>query len=369
MQSVILHPSSNIKKGIKMTKKKIRVLVIDDSALAREIISKGISRDPEIEVIGTAMDVYVARDKIVFRKPDVLTLDIEMPRMDGVEFLKKLMPQYPLPVVIVSSMSKSGAKVTLEALEYGAVDYVLKPSKKIGEGLTEMMKELIEKIKIANKVDVSHWKNLFDVSLHQKQTSKKILEGTTDKIIALGASTGGTIAITKILESFPPDMPGTVVVQHMPPGFTMMFADKLNETCKIEVKEAKDGDRIIRGRALIAPGDYQMRVIRSGGQYLVKCTKEEKVNGHCPSVDVLFDSIAENVGPNAIGIMLTGMGKDGARAMLNMRKTGARTIAQDEKSSIIFGMPKEAYICGGAEKLVNLNDMTDAIIKLLEEMK
>jgi two-component system, chemotaxis family, protein-glutamate methylesterase/glutaminase len=352
-----------------MVKKKIKVLVIDDSALAREIISKGISRDPQIEVVGTAMDVYVARDKIVFKKPDVLTLDIEMPRMDGVEFLKKLMPQYPLPVIIVSSMSKPGAKVTLEALENGAVDYVLKPSKKIGEGLTEMMKELIEKIKIANDVDVTHWRSLFDVPLHQKQISRKILVGTTDKIIALGASTGGTIAITKILESFPSDIPGTVVVQHMPPGFTMMFADKLNETCKIEVKEAEDGDRIITGRALIAPGDYHMRVIRSGGQYLVKCNKGEKVNGHCPSVDVLFDSIAENVGSNALGVMLTGMGRDGARAMLNMRKAGSRTIAQDEKSSIIFGMPKEAYACGGAEKLVNLNNMTDEIIRLIEEMK
>lgn len=351
-----------------MIRKKIKVLVIDDSALAREIISRGLSRDPSIEVVGTAMDVYVARDKIIFRKPDVLTLDIEMPRMDGVEFLKRLMPQYPLPVVIVSSMSKPGAKITLEALENGAIDYVLKPSKKIGEGLNEMMKELISKIKMANDVDVSHWKSIVGVYEPQRKVSKRVLEGTTDKIIAIGASTGGTVAITKILERFPADMPGTVVVQHMPPGFTMMFADKLNETCKIEVKEAEDGDRIISGRALIAPGDYHMRVLRSGGQYLVKCNRGAKVNGHCPSVDVLFDSVAENVGPNAIGVILTGMGRDGASAMLNMRKAGARTVAQDEKSSIIFGMPKEAYACGGAEKLVNLNQIPEEILKLLEVM-
>lgn len=348
---------------------KIKVLVIDDSALAREIISTGLSMDPEIEVVGTAMDVYIARDKIVFKKPDVLTLDIEMPKMDGIEFLKRIMPQYPLPVIIVSSMSTPGAKVTLEALEYGAIDYVLKPSKKIGESLNKMMKELIEKIKIASKVDVSHWKSILDVSFPQRQISKKILEGTTDKIIAIGASTGGTVAITKIVESFPPDIPGTVIVQHMPPGFTMLFSDKLNQTSKVEVKEAEDGDRIVRGRVLIAPGDYQMSVIRSGGQYLVKCDRGEKVNGHCPSVSVLFDSIADNVGANAIGVILTGMGKDGADAMLRMRKAGARTIAQDEKSCVVFGMPREAYVCGGAERLVNLSDIPWVIIKLFEEMK
>lgn len=350
------------------TKKKIKVLVIDDSAMAREIISKGLSQDQDIEVVGTAMDVYVARDKIVFKKPDVLTLDIEMPKMDGVEFLKRLMPQYPIPVIIVSSISSQGAKATLEALEHGAVDYILKPGKKSGKGLNEMMKELIEKIKVASKVDVSIWKNEIVPQIFHKKISKEILAGTTDKIIAIGASTGGTVAITKIIESFSIDMPGTVIVQHMPPGFTMMFADKLNQISKIEVKEAEDGDRIIRGRALIAPGDYQMRVIRSCGQYLIKCMKEGKVNGHCPSVDVLFNSIAENVGSNAIGVILTGMGRDGASAMLKMRKAGARTIAQDKKSSIIFGMPKEAYACGGAERLVNLNNIPEVIIKLLEEM-
>ena len=352
-----------------MIGKKIKVLVIDDSALAREIIAGGLSKDPEIEVIGRAMDVYSARDKIVFLKPDVLTLDVEMPRMDGVEFLKRLMPQYPLPVVMVSSMTTPGAKVTLEALDSGAVDFVLKPSKNIGVGLSQMMAELIEKVKIASKVDVSHWKSLAEFKLPGARLSSKILEGTTDKIIAIGASTGGTVAITRIIERFPVDMPGTVIVQHMPPGFTKMFADKLNETCKVEVKEARNDDRVIRGRVLIAPGDFHMRVNRSGGQYLVTCNQGEKVNGHCPSVEVLFDSVADNVGSNAVGVMLTGMGKDGADAMLRMRNAGARTLAQDKESSVVFGMPNEAFLCGGAEKLVGLNDIPDEIIKFLEEIK
>ena len=351
-----------------MSLKRIKVLVIDDSALARDILAKGLSRDPEIEIVGTAMDVYAARDKIVFKKPDVLTLDVEMPRMDGVEFLKRLMPQYPLPVVMVSSMTSPGAKITLEALECGAVDFVLKPSKKIGEGLNDMMKELTEKVKMASGVDVSKWKSIIGYHSPKKVVSSKILEGSTDKIIAIGASTGGTVAITKIIERFPADIPGTVIVQHMPPGFTKMFADKLNGSCKVEVKEAEDGDRVVRGRVLIAPGDFHMKVIRSGGQYLVECHRGEKVNGHCPSVEVLFDSIAEHVGSNAVGVMLTGMGRDGAKAMLNMRKKGARTIAQDEKSCVVFGMPKEAYECGGAEKLVNLDNIPEEIINLLEVM-
>ena len=352
-----------------MSLKKIKVLIIDDSALAREIIAGGLSKDPEIEVIGRAMDVYSARDKIVFLKPDVLTLDVEMPRMDGLEFLKRLMPQYPMPVVMVSSMTTPGAKVTLEALDNGAIDFVLKPSSNLGVGLSSMMNELIEKIKIASRVDVSHWKSLMEYKLPGEKISRKVLEGTTDKIIAIGASTGGTVAITKILERFPADMPGTVIVQHMPPGFTRMFADKLNDTCKVEVKEAKNNDRIITGRVLIAPGDNHMRVIRSGGQYLVECRAGEKVNGHCPSVEVLFDSIADHVGSNAVGVMLTGMGKDGAEAMLRMKKAGARTIAQDKESSVVFGMPYEAFNCGGAEKLVNLNNIPNEVIRLLEEIK
>jgi len=347
--------------------KRIKVLIIDDSAVVREILGRGLAMDPELEVIGKAPDVYIARDKIVFLKPDVLTLDIEMPGMDGIDFLKRLMPQYPLPVVIVSALSKKGAKVTLDALEYGAVDFILKPSGKLGSGLMEMMEELCTKIKNAAQVDVSNWKsNFYTVSTKEKST---VLTGSTDKVIAIGASTGGTVALTKLISEFPADIPGTVIVQHMPPVFTKLFAEKLNSICAVEVKEAEDGDRIITGRVLIAPGGYHMEVIRSGGNYHVKCTQGEKVNGHCPSVEVLFNSTAHSVGSNAIGVMLTGMGKDGALAMLNMRKAGARTLAQDEASSVIFGMPKEAYLCGGAEQLVHLDRITSVVVNYVNAIK
>ena len=349
--------------------RKIKVLIIDDSSLVRDILEKGLSADPDIEVVGKAPDVYIARDKIVFKKPDVLTLDVEMPKMDGVEFLRKLMPQYPIAVVMVSSMTSTTSKITLDALEAGAVDFVLKPSTKLGSGLNEMMKELIEKIKIASKVDVSKWKKQEYNPIINKTKTSNVLEGSTDKVIAIGASTGGTVALTKIINEFPQDIPGTVIVQHMPPVFTKMFADKLNETAKVEVKEAQNGDRIITGRVLIAPGGLQMEVIRSGGYYIVQCKEGEKVNGHCPSVDVLFDSVAKNVGSNAIGVILTGMGRDGALGMLNMKNNGARTIAQDEESSVVFGMPLEAYKCGGAEKLVNLSDINQSIIRLIKEIK
>ncbi len=348
--------------------RKIKVLIIDDSAMVREILEKGLSTDPLIEVVGKAPDVYVARDKIVFLKPDVLTLDIEMPRMDGVAFLKRLMPQYPLPVIIVSSLSKEGSRITLEALAFGAVDFVLKPSTNVGNGLKDMLRELIEKIKIAAFVDVSKWKRDNYKPETVKEISSNVLEGTTDKVIAIGSSTGGTVALNRIITGFPANMPGTVIVQHMPPVFTKMFADSLNQISNVEVKEASDGDRIITGRVLVAPGDFQMRVIRSGGRYLVECKKGEKVNGHCPSVDVLFNSVAQYVGSNAIGAILTGMGKDGAAGMLEMRKAGARNIAQDKESSVVFGMPKEAYQCGGAERLVPLDNICQTLIQMVKQI-
>lgn len=349
----------------------IKVLIVDDSALVRNILSKGLGGDPDIEVVGTAPDVYIARDKIVFRKPDVLTLDVEMPKMDGVEFLRRLMPQHPLPVVMVSAMTGPGAKTTLDALERGAVDFVLKPSSSFGGGLQDMIGELREKVKAAARVDVSGWKNYTGVKSRPKaaQVSHGVLEGSTDKVIAIGASTGGTNAIRDVVTRFPADMPGTVIVQHMPPKFTEMFADKLNDTSRVEVKEAKNGDRIVTGRVLIAPGGYHMSVIRSGGNYLVECKEGEKVNGHCPSVEVLFQSVARNVGPNAVGAILTGMGRDGADALLEMKNAGARTMAQDEKTSVIFGMPGEAWKIGAAEKLVGITEITDSIIQALKEMK
>ncbi len=347
--------------------KKIKVLIIDDSALVREILKRGLSSDSMIEVVGTAPDVYVARDKIVLRKPDVLTLDIEMPRMDGIDFLKRLMPQYPLPVVVVSAMAAPGAKATLDALENGAVDFVLKPSTRIGTQLSEMMGDLLEKIKMASGVDVSKWKQQRPKT--RRRSVPGVLAGTTDKVIAIGASTGGTTALRRIIDDFPTDIPGTVVVQHMPPVFTRLFADRLNETARVEVKEAETGDRVLTGRVLRAPGEKHLEVFRSGGNYIVKCTEGEKANGHCPSVEVLFNSVTHNVGSNAVGVMLTGMGRDGAEAMLGMRQAGARTYAQDEASSVVFGMPKAAYECGGAERLVSLDNINFTIIKALKEMQ
>lgn len=353
-----------------MIPKKIRVLVIDDSALIRETLTNGLNRDPGIEVIGTAADPYVARDKIVKYKPDVLTLDVEMPRMDGVEFLRKLMPQYPLPVVMVSALTEKGAKITLDALEAGAVDFVEKPKSNVIHGLKAMLLELRTKIKIASTANVSFWK-------HKRQDlvkDNKILNGTaltktTNKVIAIGASTGGTEAIKKVITNLPVTTPGIVVVQHMPAGFTRSFAERMNSNAQMEVKEAENNDRIITGRILIAPGGKHMQVRRSGGTYKVKVAPGDTVSGHCPSVDVLMQSTAENVGINSVGIILTGMGQDGAEGMLAMRKNGARTIAQDEATSVVFGMPRKAYENGGAEYLVPVHDIAKKLISILEEQE
>ena len=346
-------------------KKRIRVLIVDDSALVRNILKQGLSMDPGIEVVGAAVDPYVARDMIIKHRPDVLTLDVEMPRMDGVEFLRKFMPQYPLPVVMVSALTQRGKQITLDALEAGAVDFVTKPGTDVARGLSAMMMELRTKVKIASTANVSHWK-------HTDQTPKagvlhatKALAESTDKVIAIGASTGGTEAIKNVITRFPATMPGVVIVQHMPAGFTKMFAERMNSLCAMEAKEAENGDRVMPGRILLAPGDFQMTVRRSGGIYQVDCKPGEKVCGHCPSVEVLMQSVSEHVGANAIGVMLTGMGHDGADAMGAMRKAGARTLAQDEKTSVVFGMPKEAFKRGGAERLVPLDEIAPSVMGLL----
>jgi two-component system chemotaxis response regulator CheB len=344
---------------------KIKVLVVDDSALVRDILSQGLARDPHIEVVGTASDPFVARDKIVQLKPDVLTLDVEMPRMDGVEFLRRLMPQHPLPVVMVSALTKKGAAITLAALEAGAVEVVTKPSTDIARGLSAMLGELREKVKIAASVNVSAWKTNQRTSLKPVKVDSHALAESTDKVIAIGASTGGTQAIRRIVQSFPSTMPGVVIVQHMPAGFTQHFAESLNSVSKMEVREAKTGDRVMPGRVLIAPGGFHMRVRRSGGIYQVDCQKGENVNGHCPSVEVLLQSVAKYVGANAIGVMLTGMGGDGAEGMFAMRQAGARTLAQDEATSVVFGMPKVAYQRGGVECLVPLDNIPNKIMNLL----
>ena len=349
---------------------KVRVLVVDDSALVRQILSSGLAMDPGIEVVGTASDPYMARDKIVELRPDVLTLDVEMPRMDGVEFLRRLMPQYPLPVVMVSSLTQKGKQITIDALEAGAVDFVAKPTTDMARGLAAMMLELRSKVKIASTANVSHWKSKrATLPRREPAPGSGALAESTDKVIAIGASTGGTEAIKKVITQFPSTMPGVVIVQHMPAGFTKMFSDRLNQLCAMEVKEAASGDRIMPGRILVAPGGLHMRVRRSGGIYQVVCEAGEKVSGHCPSVDVLMHSVAEQVGANAVGVMLTGMGSDGASGMLAMRQAGARNIAQDEATSVVFGMPKVAYDKGGAERLLPIDDMADEVIRLLTEKK
>ncbi|MCX7748126.1 MAG: chemotaxis response regulator protein-glutamate methylesterase [Clostridia bacterium] len=338
-------------------KKKIRVLIVDDSLVFRETLAKGISSDPGIEVVATASDPYMARDKIIEYEPDVMTLDVEMPRMNGIEFLRRLMPQYPIPVVVVSAVSEN----VFDALNAGAVDFVTKPGAGNPRGMEMLISELIIKVKIASIAKVGHWKS----QTQGKNIVSRQEPMVREKIIALGASTGGTEAICSLLKMLPRDIPGMVIVQHMPPVFTKMYSDRLNNTCLMEVREAKDGDRVMPGLVLIAPGDYHMRIKKSGSVYSVECFKGEKVNGHCPSVDVLFESAAKEVKRNAIGIILTGMGHDGAKGLLSMRRNGARTIGQDEQSSVVYGMPKVAYDIGAVEKKVPLDQVAQTLYSML----
>jgi len=345
--------------------RRTRVLVVDDSALVRDILARGLALDPDVEVVGTAADPYAARDRIVQLKPDVLTLDVEMPRMDGVEFLRRLMPQHPIPVVMVSALTERGAQVTLDALEAGAVDFVTKPSADVARGLNAMLAELRSKVKMAAQVDVSRFRQRTPPVAIVKPRGQTALAVSTDKVVAIGASTGGTEAIREVITKLPRTTPGVVVVQHMPAGFTKMFADRLDQLSQMDVKEAVDGDRVMTGRALVAPGGKHMRVVRAGGIYSVEVKPGELVCGHCPSVEVMMQSVSRSAGANAVGVMLTGMGHDGADGMKAMRDAGARTLAQDEKSCVVFGMPKVAYERGGAERLVPLSDIAPAILRLL----
>ncbi len=348
--------------------KRIRVLIVDDSALVRDILSKGLAADPGLEVIGTAPDVYIARNLIVEHRPDVITLDIEMPRMDGIEFLKRLMPQFPIPVVVVSSLTQRGKEITMQALEAGAVDFVPKPATDVARGLKEMMLELRTKIKISSTANVAHWKNKRFENM-DKKTGIKALAESTDKVIAIGASTGGTEAIKKVICNLPPATPGVVIVQHMPAGFTKTFADRLNELSLMQVKEADNGDRIVTGRILLAPGDYHMKVVRKGGQYVVELNQMDKVNGHRPSVDVLFHSVAQHAGANAYGVILTGMGNDGGAGLKAMKDAGAKTLGQDEVSCVVYGMPKVAFELGGVDKQLHLDRISNELINLINKDK
>jgi two-component system chemotaxis response regulator CheB len=341
---------------------KIKVLIVDDSAVVRKVFKEELSREKSIEVVGTAPDPYVARDKIIKLKPDVITLDIEMPRMDGITFLRKLMKHHPLPVIIVSSLTSKGSKLAMEAFSIGALEVISKPSSSYSVG--EMSVQLIDKIKAVAKVKVDPSKER-SCKVPQVSLTSKALSETTNKIIAIGASTGGTEALRVVLTSMPPNAPGILVVQHMPAKFTASFAERLNELSAITVKEAKDGDSLVNGIALIAPGNYHMLLKRSGARYYVQVKNGPLVNHQRPAVDVLFHSVANYAGSNAVGVIMTGMGADGALGLLKMKEAGARTLAQDEKSCIVFGMPHEAIKLGAAEKVVSLENVTKATLDLL----
>ena len=334
--------------------KRIKVLIVDDSILFREVLLRGLSSDPFIEVVATAGDPFEARDQILKYEPDVITCDVEMPKMNGLEFVQRLMPQYPLPIIVVSALSSA----VFDAMNAGAIDFVGKPNMSSKTSVESFIYDLIGKVKIAANAKIQ---GKINSVVNQIDASKG---ANPDKIIALGASTGGTEAIYNILKQLPKDVPGIVIVQHIPPNFSRMFAERLNTTTNLEVKEAKTGDYLEKGKVLIAPGDQHMVIKKIGERYKVECFYGEKVNGHCPSVDVLFESVAKEAGKNAIGVILTGMGYDGAKGLLAMRRNGARTLGQDEKSSVVYGMPKVAYNIGGVEKQVTLDGIAHKMYSL-----
>ena len=337
---------------------KIKVLIVDDSAIVRKILSLQLSKHPNIEIVGTAPDPFVARDKILSLKPDVLTLDVEMPRMDGITFLRKLMKSHPMPVIILSSVTPKAGKAAMEALEAGAVEVISKPGPAYSVG--DACNDLIEKIKSASKARIN--KHTVPQERDTSPPTKLHMAATTNKIFAIGASTGGVQALSCVLPALPANAPGTVVVQHMPANFTTSFAQRLNSECTVNVKEAQHGDRVIPGCVLIAPGGLHMLLQRSGANYYVAIKDGPAVCHQRPSAEVLFNSVAKYAGANAVGAILTGMGNDGASGLLNMRQNGAFTIAQDEASCIVFGMPKEAIDRGAAQKIVPLQDVARTMI-------
>lgn len=341
----------------------IKVLVVDDSATARAILSEILQSDIGIQSIDTAPDAYIARDKIVKNRPDVVCLDVEMPRMDGITFLKKLMLHMPIPVVMVSSLTQRGAQTTLDALEAGAVDFIAKPHSNIYNSSNKIEEELLQKVKNAANAQVfKHFK---------KQTNKQLqynnaLSETTQKLIAVGSSTGGVEALKEFLPQFPRNTPGILIVQHMPSDFTKQFAERLDSICEMDVREAKDGDTVNIGEVLLAPGDKHMVLRRSGHRYFVQLGGGQKISGHRPSVDVMFNSVSKIAGANAIGVILTGMGSDGAKGLLNMRKSGAMTFGQDKRSCVVYGMPKVAEEIGAVVKQNSIRALPEEILRFLE---
>ena len=338
--------------------KKIRVLIVDDSLIFREVIAGGLSKDSNIEIVATANDVFDAYNKVVIYKPDVMTCDIEMPKMSGIQLIKKVTHNFSIPVIVVTSLDG----VVFESMNAGAVDFVTKPDIKSTNNVERFINEMTNKIKTASLANV--------IRLNTGNSSSKIADNydfCTNKVIAIGASTGGTEAIYSILKCLPANIPGILIVQHIPPNFSRMFAERLNNSTDLTVKEAKTGDYLKNGTVFIAPGDHHMIVKKEGKKYKIECFNGKKVNGHCPSADVLFDSVAKEAGNKAIGIILTGMGYDGARGLLSMRQNGARTIGQDEGSSIVYGMPKVAYNIGAVETQASLQRIPNMICSLLQE--
>ncbi len=340
---------------------KIRVMVVDDSMLARSMIIKGLSAHPQIEVVGYAVNALDARAKVPQLKPDVMTMDVEMPGLNGIDFLKQFLPTHPLPVILVSSLNLK----VFDALAAGAVDFVRKPEK---EGYEIFIHTLTQKVLIASKAKVHLPSASVSSSVPVHAVSPLHTNFGQQIIIGLGASTGGTEATLEVMKHLPADIPGMVIVQHMPPGFTKMYADRLNKLCAMEVREAKDGDEIHPGLALIAPADYQARVVRNGTRYTLSCTYGEKVSGHRPSVNVLFRSMAENVSCKMVGIIMTGMGEDGADGLLAMRKRGAYTIGQDKDSCVVYGMPMVAYKKGAVVVQASCENIAGTLMRHLKSL-
>ncbi len=349
---------------------KIKVLVVDDSALMRQLITEILSQAPDIEVVGAASDPYKAREQILAHEPDVLTLDVEMPRMDGLTFLGKLMRSRPMPVVMVSSLTEKGCDTTFRAMELGAVDFVTKPRIDVTDGMADIGAEIIQKVRTASRARVTRLAASTEEgsgSSPTKTTDEALIQ-STHKVIAIGASTGGTQALTHVIPKLPSNTPGIVIVIHMPAGFTARYAKRLNEQSQMQVREASDGDVVLPGHVLIAPGNYHMALRRSGARYYVSIKDDPPVNQFRPSVDVLFNSCARYVGSNAMGVILTGMGNDGARGMLAMKRAGSHTIAQNEATCVVFGMPKEAIKAGGVEEILPIDKVSDGILAEARKM-
>jgi two-component system, chemotaxis family, protein-glutamate methylesterase/glutaminase len=341
----------------------IKVLVVDDSALIRSLLSTIIKSEKDMVLIGPAQDAYVARDLVNRYEPDVITLDIEMPKVDGLTFLEKLMKARPTPVVMISTLTEQGAGATMRALELGAIDYIAKPKLDVAQGIEEYRSLILEKIRTAAGAKVKPAKT----NIHSE---KLVLNYSgTEKIIAVGASTGGTEAIKEFLMQLPANSPAVVITQHMPPGFTTSFAKRLDELCKINVHEAKGGERILPGNAYLAPGNFHLSIERSGADYRTRLLDTARVSGHKPSVDVMFSSLAKCAAQNTLAVIMTGMGRDGAEGMLSLYSNGAYTLAQDEASCVVFGMPKEAINLGGVSKILHLTQLAPAVIQHLHTLK